>query len=114
MGMTEEDYAGQPVLQQAEAGSGSARVINLFTAIPGGKDPDEHDVAAALIVAGAIGFLLLTRRNLSKGSAGHLHISGVDALVVVAYWIVAVAALKTLIARYSSKTWAQSLAWIIS
>lgn len=87
--------------------------IQVLSVIPGGKTPDPEDVAAGLIVLGALGVLVLAKRNLSRQSAGHLHISGMDAVVTLATVVIGLAGLKTLAEHYDEKTWAKALAWIV-
>jgi hypothetical protein len=94
-----------------EADNDGARILRL---LPGGESPTEHDAYAGAIVAAALLVIVATRRGLAGGSAGHIHVSALDGIVTAAYVVIALAALKTLAARFAEQPWAQALAWVVA
>ncbi len=58
------EYVGEPQTDTYEGAAGSTGAVRLVRLFPGGDEPTGTELYVGLIVLGALGFLILTRRGL--------------------------------------------------
>lgn len=94
-----------------DVGGGAPRFLRV---LPGGASGESQDKWVAGIVIASLALIILARRGIAKGSAGHLHVSAADGMVTIGYMVIGLAALKTVAVRYADSPAGQALAWIVA
>jgi len=78
--------------------------IRFLRVLPGGAQPSTEETATAILLIALLGILWLLRKGFRGGlGAGHVHVGGLDAIIVGIYVMMWTATLRYLGAVYAKR-----------